>query len=105
MHKEPIRVCIPVFPQCDPSIIYGAFDTLWSAGRLWDWLHGQPAGTGAFNTSIVGARVGRLDLITGVSIVVQESIDDVPETDLVFVPNIGLPHIAIPGIKLEPGRL
>lgn len=88
MHKEPIRVCIPVFPQCDPSIIYGVFDTLWSAGRLWNWLQGRPAGNGYFKPSIVGGRVGRLDLATGVSIIVQESIDDVPDTDLIFVPNV-----------------
>ena len=89
----PKRVSIVVFRECDPSIIYGVFDTLWAAGRFFKGSPGErmlgPAIGGAplFEPRIVAAEHGPLELITGVSIIPQDSIDDVEETDIVFVPN------------------
>ncbi|WP_011579965.1 MULTISPECIES: GlxA family transcriptional regulator [Chelativorans] len=76
------RVSIVVFRECDPSIIYGIFDTLWAVGRL----KGLPGGP-LFEPRIVAAEHGPLELITGVSIVPQDQIDDVEQTEIVFVPN------------------
>ena len=42
--EKPLHVSIVVFPECDPSIVYGVYDTLWAAGRLWDSLKGRPGG-------------------------------------------------------------
>jgi transcriptional regulator GlxA family with amidase domain len=86
--RRPIRVSLVVFPQSDPSILYGIFDTLWAAGWFWDTLQGKPPGDSIFEPHIVGADAGPLRLVTGVSIVVQDGIDDVEKTDIVFVPNI-----------------
>jgi transcriptional regulator GlxA family with amidase domain len=80
----PIRVSIVVFRECDPSIIYGVFDTLWAAGRFFK----DPPGEPLFEPRIVAAELGPLELITGVSIVPQDSIDDIERTDIVFVPNV-----------------
>lgn len=88
MEQRPVRVCLPIFPECDPSIVYGVFDTLWSAGRLWDWLHGRPAGNGFFNPRLVGAMSGPIVLATGVTISVQDAVEDVKDTKIVFVPNV-----------------
>jgi transcriptional regulator GlxA family with amidase domain len=79
----PKRVSIVVFRECDPSIIYGVFDTLWAAGRFFK----NPPGEPLFEPRIVAAEHGPLELITGVSIIPQDSIDDVEQTDIVFVPN------------------
>jgi transcriptional regulator GlxA family with amidase domain len=79
----PKRVSIVVFRECDPSIIYGVFDTLWAAGKLGKTPPGEPL----FEPRIVAAERGPLELITGVSIVPQDSIDDIEQTDIVFVPN------------------
>ena len=38
----PKRVSIVVFRECDPSIIYGVFDTLWAAGRFLKASPGKP---------------------------------------------------------------
>ena len=38
--RAPIRVAVVVFPECDPSMVFGIFDVLWSAGRLWSPLIG-----------------------------------------------------------------
>jgi transcriptional regulator GlxA family with amidase domain len=85
MTKKPIHVSLVVFRECDPSIVYGVFDTLWAAGKSLDELSG---GAALFEPRIVGAGREPLKLITGVSIVPQDSVDDVAHTDVVFVPNV-----------------
>lgn len=84
MSKKPFHVSIVVFPECDPSIVYGVFDTLWAAGRF---LGGGPSDP-LFEPRIVGAHHGPMQLVTGVSIIPQDSIADVEHTDIVFVPNV-----------------
>ncbi|MPR11261.1 GlxA family transcriptional regulator [Microvirga tunisiensis] len=89
MRNGPIRVSLTVFPESDPSIIYGIFDTLWAAGRLWDGLTGRPPQNGlVFEPRLVASRCGPMELVTGVSIIIQDAVEDVPETDFVFVPNV-----------------
>ena len=80
----PKRVSIVVFRECDPSIVYGVFDTLWAAGTFLR----NPPGAPIFEPRIVAAERGPLQLITGVSIVPQDSIDEIERTDIVFVPNV-----------------
>ena len=84
MTRQPIHVSLVVFPECDPSILYGVFDTLWAAGRFTASAEASPL----FEPRIVGAQPGPLKLITGVSIIPQDSITDVARTDVVFVPNV-----------------
>jgi transcriptional regulator GlxA family with amidase domain len=84
MHK-PVHVSIPVFPECDPSIIYGVYDTLWAAGRSWESADDDGA---LFEPRLVGLDTKPMKLITGVSIVPQDTIHSVRKTDVVFVPNV-----------------
>jgi transcriptional regulator GlxA family with amidase domain len=88
MSTKPIHVSLVVFPECDPSIIYGVFDTLWAAGKLWNVCKGKPPGQPLFEPRLVSAEPGQLQLVTGVSIVPQDTIADIDRTDVVFVPNI-----------------
>ena len=90
MAKKRIHVSVVVFPECDPSIVYGVFDTLWAAGHLWDTCKGLPPGEPIFTPRIVSAEPGPLELVTGVKIIPQDTIADVRETDVVFVPNVML---------------
>jgi transcriptional regulator GlxA family with amidase domain len=80
----PRHVSIVVFRECDPSIVYGVFDTLWAAGTFLRKAPGEPL----FTPRIVSAEHGPMELITGVSIIPQDSIDDIASTDIVFVPNV-----------------
>ena len=75
MFRERVRVSIPVFFECDPSIIYGVFDTLWAAGKVWDTVQGGVPEGGLFEPRLVAAQPGPLQLITGVSIVPQDTVD------------------------------
>jgi transcriptional regulator GlxA family with amidase domain len=86
--RRPIPVSLVVFPESDPSIFYGVFDTLWAAGRLWNSLQGLPAGDPIFEPRLVAADKGPLTLVTGVTILPQAAVEDVPETEIVFVPNV-----------------
>jgi transcriptional regulator GlxA family with amidase domain len=83
---RPTQVSILVFPECDPSIIYGMYDTLWFAGI--EWVHGKTSSEHLFESRIVTAEPGALRLCTGVSIVSQATVDEVASTDVVFVPNV-----------------
>ncbi|CAN7723059.1 helix-turn-helix domain-containing protein [Bradyrhizobium sp. LjRoot220] len=85
MNKKPIHVSLVVFPECDPSIVYGVFDTLWAAGRDFDGLPDAPA---LFEPRIVSSESGPIKLVTGVSILPQDNVDDLDRTDVVFVPNV-----------------
>jgi transcriptional regulator GlxA family with amidase domain len=88
MLNRPVRVSLVVFPECDPSIIFGVFDTLWFAGRFSSVFNNAPPNEALFEPRLVGARAGPLQLCTGVTIVLQDAVDELPETDIVFVPNI-----------------
>jgi transcriptional regulator GlxA family with amidase domain len=85
--RPPVKVSIVVFRECDPSIIYGIYDTLWAAGTFWNQMVGLPP-TPLFEPRLVAASTSPLELVTGVSIVPQHSIDDVEQPDIVFVPNV-----------------
>ncbi|HSI40421.1 MAG TPA: helix-turn-helix domain-containing protein [Xanthobacteraceae bacterium] len=89
MSRPPVQISIPLFPECDPSIIYGVFDTLWAAGRVFPYIKGGTP-EGLFEPRLVGIDMEPLRLITGVSIVPQVAMQDVPRTDIVFVPNVVL---------------
>jgi transcriptional regulator GlxA family with amidase domain len=83
-----VHVSVTVFRECDPSLIYGVYDTLWAAGWIWDALKGRPTGQRLFEPRLVAAEPGPIELITGVSIVPQDTIADIERTDIVFVPNV-----------------
>ncbi|MBA1347836.1 helix-turn-helix domain-containing protein [Rhizobium indicum] len=85
---RPLRVSIVAFPECDPSIMYGIFDTLWIAGANWKSSSNEPTSEVMFAPRLVAAEPGPLRLITGVTIMPQETIDDIEETDYVLVPNV-----------------
>lgn len=82
--RDQVHVSLVVFPECDPSIVFGVFDTLWAAGRDFSEKEDKPI----FIPRIVSSSKQALELVTGVSIVPQDGIDEVDRTDIVFVPNV-----------------
>jgi transcriptional regulator GlxA family with amidase domain len=88
MFHAPVHVSIVVFPECDPSIVYGVFDTLWAPGRFTTNIAEKPKGPPLFEPRLVAAESGPLQLVTGVRILPQDTIADVARTDVVFVPNV-----------------
>ncbi|MBX9455608.1 MAG: helix-turn-helix domain-containing protein [Rhizobium sp.] len=86
--RRSASVSIVAFRECDPSIIYGIYDTLWTAGSSWRSNTNEPVSEVLFTPRIVSAEPGPLSLITGVSIVPQHTVDEIDDTDIVIVPNI-----------------
>ncbi len=85
IRDRPVRVSVTVFPESDPSIVFGIFDTLWAAGRGLDGMSPEALRNFTlFEPRLVSARRRPLDLVTGVSIVAQDGADDVEETDFVY---------------------
>src|SRR5262245_15271891 len=89
MGNRPVHVSLVVFPESDPSIVYGVFDTLWAAGRIWNSLMRLPSAP-IFEPRLVAADTSPLKLVTGVTIMPQDGIADVQRTDVMFVPNVML---------------
>jgi transcriptional regulator GlxA family with amidase domain len=87
MGGEPVDVSIVVFPECDPCIIYGVYDTLYAPGVFWNRMVGQEEQP-LFRPRLVAATKEPIELCTGVTIVPHESIAEVSETQVVFVPNV-----------------
>ncbi|MCI0599538.1 MAG: DJ-1/PfpI family protein [Beijerinckiaceae bacterium] len=88
MTSNRFHVSLAVFRESDPSIIYGVFDTLWAAGRLWNSAKRLLPGEPLFEPRLVAAESGPLQLVTGVSILPQKTVDHVRRTHAVFVPNV-----------------
>ena len=82
--RDQVHVSLVVFPECDPSIVYGVFDTLWAAGRDFSDNEDHPV----FIPRIVSISKQAMQLVTGVSIIPQDGINEVNRTDVVFVPNV-----------------
>lgn len=83
MPRKPVRVALTVFPECDPSMVYGVYDVLWFAGRT-----GGLPGAPHFEPRLVAASRDPIKLSTGVSIIPQDTIDDIEQTDIVYVANV-----------------
>ena len=88
MFRAPVHVSIVVFPECDPSIVYGVFDTLYAPGRFSTNFPEKPKNPPLFEPRLVAAQAGPMQLCTGVSIIPQDTVEDVQRTDVVFVPNV-----------------
>ncbi len=85
--RPPVEVSILVFAECDPSIIYGVYDTLYASGTILNRMEGRPSEP-LFRPRLVAASNEPIELITGVTIMPQASIGEVERTDIVFVPNV-----------------
>lgn len=83
MPQKQIHVSIVVFPECDPSMVYGVYDTLYFTGRF-----KSGADEPCFMPRIVAAGRDPIMLASGVSILPQDSIDEIEATDIVYVSNI-----------------
>lgn len=86
MSKKPVHVSLVVFPECDPSMIYGVFDVLWFSGRMRTGKPDEPD----FEPRLVAATRDPIKLVTGVSVLPQDTINEVERTDIVYVANVAV---------------
>ena len=84
--SRPRHVSLLAVPDLAVSTLFGIYDVMnvFSVASL------MPAGSPPFQAEIVGERVGRLGLASGVDADVQRSIETVASTDIVIVPSVVL---------------
>jgi transcriptional regulator GlxA family with amidase domain len=85
--REPVQVSIVLFPECDPCIIYGVYDTLYCPGVFLNRMEGREEEP-LLRPQLVAATRDPIELFTGVTVLPHVSIDEVERTDVVFVPNV-----------------
>lgn len=88
MRTPPQRVSLLALPQTEPSILMGAYDVLWCAGVVYPRLTGHGVGRHLFRPRIVGRTREGFRCLTGATIVPDAAMDEVAETDILFVPTI-----------------
>lgn len=86
MTPPPVSVCVLAFPETAGWILYGMRDVLASAGTGWSELITGRPGDPRMEVRIVAATKEPFALSGGVPVAPQATLDEVPATDLVCVP-------------------
>lgn len=96
---RPLNVQILALPASAPMAIYGLFEVLGSAGRLWSKLTGQPGGSCRPIRPSIVARTGEpFPSAIGIPISPHAALDGAPPADVVIVADVELP------LPEDPGR-
>jgi transcriptional regulator GlxA family with amidase domain len=85
--KRPVVVSIIVPPQAEPSVVVGCYDSLWSAGVLWNRIMGETEAP-RFEPQLIGLTSDPVLTATGVQIVPHRTFADGPAGDFVLVPTM-----------------
>jgi len=89
--SKPITVALLVVPEVSASTLYGLFDTLRSAGRHWQMLHGNLAPTPTFRPLIV-SRDGRpVQLDSGPVVTPEASLAAAQQAHIVCLATLEVP--------------
>ena len=82
----PLHVSLLAFPDAFVSTTTGIFDVL-NSFQMLSGHDGIPA-TAPFRIDIVAQTAGPVDLASGMPIVANRSIDDLPATDIIIIPSV-----------------
>lgn len=97
MPRDPIRVSIVMLPHASAASIYCAHDDLAAVGRLEAGLGlASPHPGPGFSVRTIAASRDPIEGAAGIQLVPQKSLEDVRDTQLVFVPAL-VPHPAWTG--------
>ena len=89
--SKPITVALLAVPEVSASTLFGLFDTLRSAGRHWQMLHGEHEPTPPFRPLVV-SRDGRpVRLASGPLITADASLADAAQATVVCVSTLEVP--------------
>ncbi len=90
-NKPVLSVNLLVLPESFPGALYCLYELLWSVGRTWHEITGEPeAATCSFVPTFVSRDGETVPSPTGPGIGVQAAIADAPAPDIVIVTDLGL---------------
>ena len=85
------RVSLLALPESSASVLYGLYDVLSSAGRLWSQITGEPEASRPMTVEIVSPNIETFRCWGGAPVAPQASLAERPESDLVVVSDLALP--------------
>jgi transcriptional regulator GlxA family with amidase domain len=89
--SKPITVALLAVPEVSASTLFGLYDTLRSAGRHWEMLHGDAEPAVPFRPLVV-SRDGRpLQLASGPVVAPDASLADVAQAGIVCISTLEVP--------------
>lgn len=95
--SSPIKVALIAAPAVSAATLYGFYDALFSAGRDWQMLHGDPAPRSLFHPIVVSREGGTVIGANDVPIRAEISLADCPPVHAACITDLALP----PGEPLD----
>lgn len=87
---RPPMIAILALPQSSASVIYGMYDLFHSAGRDWAAIVAGAPGPGVLRPVIVSTGSQALNVVNGVSVRPEATIDEIGDPDVVCVPEVAV---------------
>jgi transcriptional regulator GlxA family with amidase domain len=86
--RPPVSVAFAAVPHVTGSTLYGMYDLFCSAGRDWNLVVKGEPGTPLFAPVVTGRSLQTFEGGNGVPIRPQRTFDDMPDPDIVCVPEV-----------------
>jgi transcriptional regulator GlxA family with amidase domain len=87
--RKPV-FAILALPEATASAIYGMYDLFLSAGRDWGLLVNGTPGPGVLQPVIVARTKETFEVVNGVRVTPEATLDDLPTPDVVCVPEVAV---------------
>ncbi len=88
---ELTRVSLLALPESSASVLYGLYDVLSGAGRLWSEITGEPEATAGMAVEIVSPSGAPFRCWGGAPVAPHASLAERPASDLVVVSDLAIP--------------
>ena len=89
--QSALTVSILALPESSASVLYGLYDVLSSAGRIWSQVTGEPESGPALAVRIVSLDNALFRCWGGAPVAPHASLAETPSSDIVVVPDYAIP--------------
>jgi len=89
--QKPTRVSLLALPESSASVLYGLYDVLSSAGKIWSQITGEAESTIGMTVEIVAPEKGLFRCWGGVPVEPHATFAERPASDLVVVSDLAIP--------------
>ena len=89
--QKTLTVSILALPESSASVLYGLFDVLSAAGRMWSQLTGEPESAPPLDVRIVAPGKELFRCWGGVPVAPHASLAETPASDIVVISDFAIP--------------
>lgn len=90
-HKKTLTVSILALPESSSSVLYGLYDVLSSAGRMWSQITGEAESAPALDVRIVSPRKDLFRCWGGVPVAPHATLAETAASDIVVISDFAIP--------------